>query len=80
MIALIQKVKSAKVTLNKEVKSEINNGIVIYLGIHIDDSNDDINYTIKKILKLRIFPKESNKFDISITDLKLQILIIAILH
>ena len=77
MIALIQKVKSAKVTLNKEVKSEINNGFVIYLGIHVDDTNDDIIYTIKKILKLRIFPKESNKFDISITDLKLQILIIS---
>ena len=48
MIALIQKVKSAKVTLNKEVKSEINNGFVIYLGIHVDDTNDDIIYTIKK--------------------------------
>ena len=69
MIALIQKVKSAKVTLNKKVKSEINNGIVIYLGIHIDDSNDDINYTIKKILKFFIFTgsNELRFFFLSVT-------------
>ena len=77
MIALIQKVKSAKVKLDKEIKSEINNGLIIYLGIHINDTDDDINYTIKKILNLRIFTKESKKFDLSITDLKLQILIIS---
>ena len=77
MIALIQKVKSAKVKLNQKIKSEINRGLIVYIGIHNNDSDDDVNYIIKKILNLRIFPKEKNKFDVSVADLHLQLLIIS---
>ena len=76
MIALIQKVKSANVKLDKVKKSEINDGLIIYLGINVKDTDDDINYIIKKILNLRIFNNENKNFDLSIAELKLEILII----
>ena len=77
MIALIQKVKSAQVKINQTIKSEIKNGLIVYLGIHNKDTDEDISYIIKKILNLRIFPNKQNKFDLSVSDLKLQLLLIS---
>ena len=77
MIALIQKVKNAKVLVNKKIKSEINEGLLIFLGIHKDDVEDDTDYIIKKILNLRIFHKESNKFDLPVIDSNLHLLIVS---
>ena len=77
MIALIQKVKSAQVKINQTIKSEIKNGLIVYLGIHNKDTDKDISYIIKKILNLRIFPNKQNKFDLSVSDLKLQLLLIS---
>ena len=48
MIALIQKVKSAQVKIDNTIKSEINKGLIVYLGIHNKDKDDDISYIIKK--------------------------------
>ncbi len=77
MIALIQKVKSAQVKIDNTIKSEINKGLIVYLGIHNKDKDDDISYIIKKILNLRVFSNEKNKFNLSVSDLKLQLLIIS---
>ena len=66
MIALIQKVKSAQVKIDNTIKSEINKGLIVYLGIHNKDNDDDISYIIKKILNLRVFSNEKNKFDLSV--------------
>ena len=49
MIALIQKVKSAQVKIDNTIKSEINKGLIIYLGIHNKDEDDDISYILSLI-------------------------------
>ena len=77
MIALIQKVKSAQVKIDHTIKSEISKGLIVYIGIHNKDKDDDVSYIIKKILNLRVFSNEKNKFNLSVSDLKLQLLIIS---
>ena len=73
MKAVIQKVSSAKTIVDGEIVSSIKNGIVIFLGIAIDDGDSDITWLINKIIKLRIF----NTFDNNINDIKGEALLIS---
>ena len=73
MKAVIQKVSKAETIIDGKLVSSINNGIVIFLGIAIDDTDNDINWLINKIIKLRIF----NTFDNNINDIKGEALLIS---
>ena len=73
MKAVIQKVSSAEAIVDGELVSSIKKGIVIFLGIAIDDDDTDINWLIYKITKLRIF----NTFDNNINDVKGEVLLIS---
>ena len=73
MKAVIQKVSSAETIVDGELVSSIKKGIVIFLGIAIDDDDTDINWLINKITKLRIF----NTFDNNINDVKGEVLLIS---
>ncbi|NHF60917.1 D-tyrosyl-tRNA(Tyr) deacylase [Flavobacteriaceae bacterium TP-CH-4] len=55
MRAVIQRVAKASVTVNKEVVSEIENGLLILLGIEDGDNLEDIEWLTRKIVCLRIF-------------------------
>ena len=55
MIAVIQRAKEASVTINGALKSSISNGLVILVGIEDADTEDDIDWLIRKIVHLRIF-------------------------
>ena len=77
MLALLQRTTSASVNINKQVYSQINEGLVIFLGIENEDSMEDINYLINKIFNLRIFNDNNDKINLSITDIKGDILIIS---
>ena len=63
MISLIQRVKYAKVTINKKLYSKIDYGMLIFIGIHINDTKDDAQYLSKKIKKLRIFADKQDKMN-----------------
>ena len=63
MISLIQRVKYAKVTINKKLYSKIDYGMLIFIGIHINDTKDDAQYLSKKIKKLRIFTDKQDKMN-----------------
>ena len=77
MIALIQRVFEAEVSVKGSVKSKIGEGLIVYIGIDQNDTYKDISYIQNKIINIRLFSKESNKFDLSIKDLNLEILLIS---
>lgn len=69
MKAVVQRVKEAKVTVDHKVVGEINQGLVILLGIHHDDTEKDIDTIINKLIHLRIFPDEEDKMNLSLKDI-----------
>ena len=77
MIALIQRVFEAEVSVNGSIKSKIGEGLIVYIGIDQSDTRKDIIYIQNKIMNIRLFSKESNKFDLSLKDLNLEILLIS---
>ena len=68
MRIVIQRVSHASVTINGEVKSKIENGFLILLGIGEDDSTDDIDWLVKKVVNLRVFNDENGVMNRSILD------------
>lgn len=68
MRIVIQRVSHASVTINGEVKSKIENGFLILLGIGEDDNTDDIDWLVKKVVNLRVFDDENGVMNRSILD------------
>ena len=77
MIAIVQRVSSAKVSINNKKYNKINKGLLILLGVSKDDSIKDINYLIHKITKLRIFNDNMDKMNLSICDINGDIMVIS---
>lgn len=69
MRAVIQRVSKASVTINGSNVSEINNGLLILLGIEELDTNTDIEWLTKKIANLRIFNDETGVMNKSLLDI-----------
>lgn len=68
MRALIQRVKSARVTVDGEVVGEIGPGILTLLGVGQGDTERELKWVIEKILKLRIFEDPAGKMNLSVQD------------
>ena len=77
MRIVIQRVSHASVTINKQVKSSIGAGFLILLGIGKDDTEEDINWLVKKIIALRIFDDEMGVMNRSIMDVNGEILVVS---
>ena len=77
MRVTIQRVSEASVLINQKVKSEIKQGLVVLLGISVDDCLDDIEWLCKKIIALRVFSDEQGKMNQSLLDVDGQILLIS---
>ena len=77
MISLLQRVHYGKLKVDGSIKSEIKNGLIVYIGIDKKDTEKDIDYILNKIINLRIFSDNSDKFNYSIKDLDLEILIVS---
>ncbi|MEW6096977.1 MAG: D-aminoacyl-tRNA deacylase [bacterium] len=77
MRACIQRVREANVTIDNKIVGKIDKGLVVLLGITHQDTQADVEYLVNKIVNLRIFEDESNKFNLSILDVDGQILIIS---
>ena len=77
MRIVIQRVSQASVTINKQMKSSIGNGYLILLGIGKDDTEEDINWLVKKIIALRIFDDEMGVMNRSIMDVNGDILVVS---
>ena len=77
MRTVIQRVTQASVTIGGQVKSSIGTGLLILLGIGKDDTEEDINWLVKKIIGLRIFDDEMGVMNRSIMDISGDILVVS---
>src|SRR5574341_83219 len=77
MRAVIQRVKEAKVEIDEEVVGRIREGFLVFLGVRKDDAEEDVRYLADKVLGLRIFEDEAGKMNLSITDVKGEILAVS---
>lgn len=77
MKVLIQRVKKASVTIEKELFSSIKNGILALVGIEKGDTFEQVQKAAKKIVNLRIFPDENDKMNLSLIDTKGEMLIVS---
>ena len=77
MKALLKRVKTASVSIDGELYSQINNGLLIFLGVEKEDDNSQADWLISKILKLRIFEDENKKMNLSVLDIKGEILVVS---
>lgn len=77
MRVVLQRVSEASVKVESKIVGQINNGILVLLGITIDDSQDDIDWLVKKISQLRIFSDDEGKMNLSIQDVQGSILVIS---
>ena len=77
MRIVIQRVGHASVTIEGKVKSEIQKGYLILLGICEDDSTEDIEWLVRKVIGLRVFDDENGVMNRSIMDIDGEILVIS---
>ncbi len=77
MTTVIQRVINANVKINNSEERSISNGLVILLGIHKDDTEQDISYLVDKIIGLRIFNDDNDKMNYSLLDIDGSVLIIS---
>ena len=68
MIAVIQRVSEASVSIDHKIKSSIGNGLFILLGIGHEDDQEDLVWLINKITKMRIFSDHEGKMNLTLGD------------
>jgi len=66
MRAVIQRVTKASVTINGSINAEINKGLLILLGVGVNDTTEDITWLSNKIANLRIFSDEDGNMNLSL--------------
>ena len=77
MRVLIQRVKKASVTVNQELISLIDNGLLIFIGIGEEDNAEDIGWLTKKIANIRLFDDENGVMNRSVIDIDGEILAVS---
>ena len=77
MRAVIQRVKEAYVMVDGIKVSHIKKGLLILLGIGKNDTEKDFEYIARKIVSLRIFEDNNSKFNLSVTDIDGEVLIVS---
>lgn len=77
MKAVIQRVKSASVSVDDKIIGEIATGFLILLGVEQSDTQDDLNYLVKKTIGLRIFKDDNKNMNLSIKDVGGEALVVS---
>lgn len=77
MRAVVQRVKEAKVEVKGEMVGSIGKGLLVFLGVAQDDSEDDISYIVDKLLHVRIFEDDQKKMNRSVMDIGGAILVVS---
>ena len=77
MRVVVQKVKNAAVKVNNQLVGEIKNGLVVLAGYEPSDSQEDISWMVKKIIKMRIFDDSENRMNFSLLEVNGEILLIS---
>jgi D-tyrosyl-tRNA(Tyr) deacylase len=69
MRVLLQRVKKASVTINNKIVGKIDQGILLFLGIHQEDNESQAEFLAKKSSELRIFSDDAGKMNLSCKDI-----------
>ena len=77
MRAVIQRVQKATVSIENKIKSEIDSGLLVLLGIEENDTTKDVDWLCKKISLLRIFPDENGAMNLSVNEVAGDIMVIS---
>ena len=77
MRVVIQRVKEASVTIEGNLKSSIKKGLLILVGIENEDNSEDIEWIAKKVCQLRIFDDNEGVMNLSVLDVKGDILAVS---
>lgn len=77
MIAVIQRVSEASVTIEKEIIAQIQSGLVVLVGIEEADGSEDIEWLAGKIVNLRIFNDDQGVMNVSVKDCGGEIILVS---
>ena len=77
MRAVIQRVSSAQVAVGDEVTGKIGHGLLVLLGVGVNDAETDADYLAEKIAGLRVFEDENGKMNLSVTEIAGQVLAVS---
>lgn len=77
MRALIQRVSHASVTIDNQLKSSIQQGLLVLIGIEDNDTNEDSEWLTSKLVNLRIFDDENGVMNKSLVDISGELLIVS---
>lgn len=77
MRAVIQRVSKASVTIDNQLKSSIGKGLLVLLGICEEDTEEDVNWLVHKLIGLRIFDDDNGVMNRSVSDVDGEVLIVS---
>jgi len=77
MRVVIQRVLSASLWIEGNRYSEIEKGLLVLLGIGLDEQQEDLEYLVKKISQLRIFSDENDQMNLSVMEIEGEILVVS---
>ena len=77
MRAVVQRVSSASVEVDKAITGKINRGLLVLLGVSNKDSEKDVNFMADKVMNLRIFPDAEDKMNLSVKDIGGELLVVS---
>ena len=77
MRAVVQRVKRSSVSVDGKVISNIDKGLMVLLGVEVNDDESDLDYILKKVTKLRIFDDEEGVMNKSLLDYGLEVLVVS---
>lgn len=77
MVALIQRVKKASVTVDEAIVGEIGEGMLVLLGVHVTDTVEEMRWVAKKSANLRIFSDEEGRMNLSVQDVDGEVLVVS---
>jgi len=75
--AVVQRVSSARVTVDGLLIGEIGSGLLVLLGASCSDVQDDVVYVVRKILGLRIFQNSDGKMDLSVAEVNGAVMVVS---
>lgn len=77
MRAVVQRVNHSNVTVDDELCGSIQRGLMVLLGVEQGDTDSDLQYMVDKITNLRIFEDENEKMNLSLKDVKGELLVVS---
>ena len=77
MRIIVQRVKEAQVSIEGQIHGQINQGLLLLVGVGPEDQQEDLDYAVRKLVNMRIFSDDEGKMNLSVKDIQGEILSIS---